>query len=117
MTCWTTILITKLIRTLFAVAAKGSFTQGLEFPAKCENLWAVVVAQLAQSGHFRHQRSAVQIRSSANVYIERLFTVNCIEKTKIKIKEAGIRHVIYETNVSWKQCDQIERFIGLWATF
>ena len=34
------------------------------------------------------QRSVVQIQSSANNYIEH-FSVNCIEKTKIKEKEAG----------------------------
>ena len=34
-----------------------------------------------------NQRSVVQIQSSAK-FIEHLFTVNCIEKTKIK-KEAG----------------------------
>ena len=49
--------------------------------------WAVVVAQL-QSSRFQYQRSAVRIQSSAN-FFEHLFTVNCIEKTKIKIKEAG----------------------------
>ena len=42
---------------------------------------AVVVAQLAE-------RSVVRIQSSAK-FIEHLFTVNCIEKAKIKKKEAG----------------------------
>ena len=36
------------------------------------------------SGHFQHQRLAVQIPSSANFYKEHLFTVNCFDKTKIK---------------------------------
>ena len=40
-----------------------------------------------QSGHFQFQRSVVRIPSSANVY-----TINCIEKTKIKKKKPGIAH-------------------------
>ena len=46
-----------------------------------------MVAQLVE-GHFQYQRSAVRIQSLAK-NIEHLFTVNCIEKTKIKKKEAG----------------------------
>ena len=34
------------------------------------------------------QRSAVRIQSSANIYIEHLCTANCVEKMKIKKKEA-----------------------------
>ena len=40
-----------------------------------------------QSGPFRHQRSAVRIQSLAKFY--HVFTINCIEKTKITEKEAG----------------------------
>ena len=50
---------------------------------------AVVVAQLVKRSLFLLQRSTVQIQSSAN-YIYSTFTVNCIEKMKIKKKEAGI---------------------------
>ena len=45
-----------------------------------------------QSGRFQYQRSAVQIQSSAK-FIEQLYTVNCIEKTKIKIKRPGMAHL------------------------
>ena len=38
------------------------------------------------SGRLQYQRSAVQIQSPN---IEHLFTVNCIEKTKINKEEAG----------------------------
>ena len=38
-----------------------------------------------ESGRFQYQRSAVRIQSSAK-FIEHLFTVNCIEKTKINKK-------------------------------
>ena len=38
-----------------------------------------------QSSHFRYQRTRVRIQSSAT-FIEHLFTVNCVEKTKIKRK-------------------------------
>ena len=40
-----------------------------------------------QSGRFQYQRSAIRIQSLAK-FIEHLFAVNCIEKTKIKKKEA-----------------------------
>ena len=39
-----------------------------------------------QCGRFQHQRSAVRIQSLANNYIGHLFTIDCIEKTKIKGK-------------------------------
>ena len=45
------------------------------------------------SGHFQHQRSAVQILSLTNYYIEHLFTVNSIEKTEIKKKRPGRAHL------------------------
>ena len=45
-----------------------------------------------QSGCFQFQRSAVRIPSSAKIYIE-YFTVNCIEKTKIKKKRPGKAHL------------------------
>ena len=38
-----------------------------------------------QSGCFRHQRSTVQIQSSANFKIVHLITISCIEKTKIVV--------------------------------
>ena len=41
------------------------------------------VHKIAKSGHTEHQRSAVRIQSLAI-----LFTINCIEKPKIKKKEA-----------------------------
>ena len=43
------------------------------------------------SGRFRYQRSAVRIQSLAK-FIEHLFTVNCIEKTKIKKQRPGMAH-------------------------
>ena len=38
------------------------------------------------SSCFLNQRSAVRVQSSARLYIAHLFTVNCIEKTKVKRK-------------------------------
>ena len=49
----------------------------------------MVVAQLVE-------RSAVRIPSSAKIYIE-YFTVNCVEKTKIKKKRPGEAH-FYKKN-------------------
>ena len=47
-----------------------------------------------QRGRFRRQRSAVRIQSLANFLSDiYLFTVNCIEKTKIKIWRLGIAHI------------------------
>ena len=40
------------------------------------------------------QRSMVQIQSWANFYNEHLFTVNCIEMTKIKKKRPGKAHFL-----------------------
>ena len=43
-----------------------------------------------QSGRFRYQRSAVRIQTSANFYRTLIYCqLYCIEKTKIKEKEAG----------------------------
>ena len=56
---------------------------------------AVVVAQLAE-------RSVVRIQSSAK-FIEHLFTVNCIEKAKIKKKEAG-NGPFKKSTVMFKNC-------------
>ena len=39
-------------------------------------------------------RSAVRIQSSANFYMEHLFTVNCIDKTKIKKKRPEMAHFL-----------------------
>ena len=41
-----------------------------------------------QRGRFRYQRTRVRIQSLA-IFIEQLFTVNFVEKTKINEKEAG----------------------------
>ena len=45
-----------------------------------------------QSGHFQYQRFAVQNQSSANFYVEHLFMVNWMEKTKLKIKRPNMPH-------------------------
>ena len=50
-------------------------------------------------GLFQHQRSPVRVQSSANFLMEHLFTVNCIEMTKIMKKEAGVRNIL---NKDWK---------------
>ena len=50
--------------------------------------WAVAVAQLVEQS-----LTIPEVRSSnpviGKIYIEHWFTVNCIEKTKMKKKEAG----------------------------
>ena len=50
--------------------------------------WAVAVAQLVEQ-----LLTIPEVRSSnpviGKIYIEHWFTVNCIEKTKMKKKEAG----------------------------
>ena len=43
-----------------------------------------------QSSCFQYQRSAARIQSLAKFYTEHSYTVNCIEKTKIKYKRPGI---------------------------
>ena len=47
----------------------------------------MVVAQLVERSLHTPEVS-VQIQSAANFYIEHMFTVNCIEKMKIKKKSA-----------------------------
>ena len=54
--------------------------------------WAVVVTKLVERS-LSFQRSAVQIQSSAKIYIEHLLSTNCIEKTKIK-KRPGMVHFL-----------------------
>ena len=51
-----------------------------------------------QRGHFQHQRFMVRIHPSSNFYIEHLFTINCNEKTKIKIKRPGIANFLIKNN-------------------
>ena len=57
--------------------------------------FAVVVAQVVELSlqipevRGSNPRSVVRIQALAKNYIEHLFIVNCIEKTKIKKKEAG----------------------------
>ena len=62
---------------------------------------AVVVAQLVQW-------SAVRIRSSANFYIEPLFIVNCMEKTKIK-ENRGLEWPI---NFFWSRDIKVKKLAG-----
>ena len=50
--------------------------------------WAVVVAQLVERPLLIPEVRGSNLVIGKNVYIEHLFTVNCIEKTKIKEKEA-----------------------------
>ena len=57
-------------------------------PPKLMKLWAVVIAQLMER-FLQFQRSAVRIPSLAKILH---FTVNCIEKTKIKKKRPGKAH-------------------------
>ena len=47
-----------------------------------------------QSGCFRHQGSAERVESLANFDMKHLFTINCIEKTKIKKKRPGMAHFV-----------------------
>ena len=53
--------------------------------------WAVVVAQLVE-----RMLSIPEVRGSnpfiGKIYIEQLFTVNCVEKTKIKKKMPEMAH-------------------------
>ena len=53
--------------------------------------WAVVVAQLVD-----RSLAIPEVRGSnpviGKIYIEHLFTVNCIAKTKIKKKRPGMAH-------------------------
>ena len=58
-------------------------------PPKLMKLWAVVIAQLMER-FLQFQRSAVRIPSLAKILH---FTVNCIEKTKIKKKKPGKAHL------------------------
>ena len=48
-----------------------------------------------------NQRSAVRIQSSANFYLEHIFTVNCIEKTKTKEKRLGMAHFRPQKLIIW----------------
>ena len=50
-----------------------------------------------QSGCFQYQRSAVRIQSLVK-FIEHLFTVNHIEKAKIKKKRPGMAHFFKKRN-------------------
>ena len=53
------------------------------------------------SGCFRQQRSVFWIQSSANFYIEHLFTVNCKENTRINKKRLGMANI---QNWKWGSC-------------
>ena len=61
-------------------------------------LWAVVVAQLVE------RSLAIPEDQGWNpvigkIYIEHLFTVNCIEKTKIKKKRSGMAHFLKKSQL------------------
>ena len=75
-----------------------------------------MVVVVAQSGKFRHQRSAVQIPSSAKFYWT-LFTVSCIEN-KNKEKEDGngpfLQFTVHTCSVK-KFIDVSTRTGGLWG--
>ena len=55
----------------------------------------VVVAQLVERSLHTPEVS-VQIQSAANFYIEHMFTVNCIEKMKIKKKSAVNGEILFK---------------------
>ena len=55
------------------------------------------------------ERSAVRIQSPAK-FVEHLFTVNCIEKTKIKKKRLGMAHFENSTTVLSENVEFILRF-------
>ena len=61
-------------------------------------LWAVVVAQLVE------RSLAIPEDQGWNpvigkIYIEHLFTVNCIEKTKLKKKRSGMAHFLKKSQL------------------
>ena len=58
-------------------------------------------------------RSAVHLQSSANFFAEHLFTVNCIEKTKIKKKRLGIVHFLNNEKTTNSSLDASERISAL----
>ena len=53
-----------------------------------------------QSGRLQHPRSAVQVLTLANFYIEHLFSVNYFGKMKLKKKRTGNAH-FKKVCVSW----------------
>ena len=58
-----------------------------------------------------------EVRGLNAVIGKNLFTVNCIQNTKIKKKEAGNGPLKSTLIYTHEQCDQIWRFIRLWASF
>ena len=58
-----------------------------------EQKGAVVVAQLVERPLLIPEVRGSNPLIGKNLYIEHLFTVNCIEKTKMKKKEAGTGHL------------------------
>ena len=73
----------------------------------------MVVAQLVERPLPIPEVSGLNLVICKNLYIEYLFTVNFIEKTKIKEKEAG-NGPIFKEMVSIKSCKQPHYFLLLW---
>ena len=80
-------IFSRLIVPYYYVALKVLLKWNTNYQVAGQWLWLSWL-----SGRFRHQRSAVQIQSLALFYMEHLFTVNCVEKTKIKKKRPGMAH-------------------------
>ena len=106
-------------------------------------IWALSLLNQAmgswQSGHFRYQRSAVQIQSSGKYLLLTvkktkimkrgrewpiLVNLRCptIQSTLVRLHQTLYWAIWAPPSYLWKdvshyQCDQIGRFIGLWANF
>ena len=80
-------IFSRLIVPYYYVALKVLLKWNTNYQVAGQWLWLSWL-----SGRFRHQRSAVQIQSLALFYMEHLFTVNCVEKTKIKKKRPGMAY-------------------------
>ena len=94
------------ICVIFVLSIPAFMWHGLDCGVRLENLWSIgfeafeIASLRDREGLYddlidanllsavvvaQHQRSAVRILSSANFYIKHLFTVNSIEKTKVKL--------------------------------
>ena len=68
--------------TIFRLAGENSFDNLFQ-------VWAVVVTQLVVRSLPILEVRGSNLVTGKKLYIEHLFSVNCIEKTKIKKKDAG----------------------------
>ena len=82
------------------------------FPVKCKTRMRLWLSR--QRGRLQHQRSEVWLQFSANFYIEHLFPVNWIEKTKIKRNDAGNGPFWNNTEETKSRLSDFGKF---WKTF